>query len=120
FNIDQEQTTSFIGLPTPANALLILSLPLMLYYQSGAFDAIILNKWFLLGLTIFSTYILNARIPLFALKFKTWGFKENAIRYVFLILALILLVLLQYAGIPLIIILYILLSVWSNYAKAEA
>src|SRR5690606_27577972 len=84
FNIDEEQTTSFIGLPTPANALLILSLPLMLYFQPGSFDAVILNKWFLIGLTLFSTYILNARIPLFALKFKTWGFKENAIRYLFL------------------------------------
>src|SRR5690606_28865738 len=69
FNIDEEQTTSFIGLPTPANALLILSLPLMLYFQPGSFDAVILNKWFLIGLTLFSTYILNARIPLFALKF---------------------------------------------------
>ncbi|HLV63550.1 CDP-alcohol phosphatidyltransferase family protein [Galbibacter sp.] len=118
FNIDQQQTTSFIGLPTPANALLILSLPLMLYYQPGLFDSIILNQWFLIALTIFSTYILNAKIPLFALKFKTWRFKDNTIRYVFLILALLLLILLQYAAIPLIIILYILLSVWSNFAKA--
>src|SRR5699024_6498821 len=80
FNIDDQQTSSFVGLPTPANALLILSLPLMLYYQPGAFDALILNKWFLIALTLFSTYILNARIPLFALKFKTWGFQENALR----------------------------------------
>lgn len=117
FNIDDQQTSSFVGLPTPANALLILSLPLMLYYQPGAFDALILNKWFLIALTLFSTYILNARIPLFALKFKTWGFQENAIRYVFLLCSLLLLILLQYAGIPLIIILYILLSIWSNYSK---
>jgi len=117
FNIDDQQTSSFVGLPTPANALLILSLPLMLYYQPGAFDALILNKWFLIALTLFSTYILNARIPLFALKFKTWGFQENALRYVFLICSLLLLILLQYAGIPLIIILYILLSIWSNYSR---
>lgn len=115
FNIDEEQTTSFIGLPTPANALLILSLPLMLYYQPGAFDTIILNKWFLIILTLFSTYILNARIPLFALKFDSWNFKENAIRYVFLVMSLLLLVFLQYAGIPVIILLYIIMSVWSNY-----
>src|SRR5690606_7511054 len=119
FNIDEQQTTSFIGLPTPANALLILSLPLMLYFQPGSFDAVILNKWFLIGLTIFSTYILNARIPLFALKFKTWGFKENAIRYVFLMVALLLLILLQYAGIPLVIFLYILLSMGSNFKKTK-
>lgn len=119
FNIDEQQTTSFIGLPTPANALLILSLPLMLYFQPGSFDAVILNKWFLIGLTIFSTYILNARIPLFALKFKTWGFKENAIRYIFLMVALLLLILLQYAGIPLVIFLYILLSMGSNFKKTK-
>src|SRR5690606_8240692 len=115
FNIDDQQISSFVGLPTPANALLILSLPLMLYYQPGIFDAVILNKWFLIVLTLFSTYILNARIPLFALKFKSWGFQENALRYVFLICSLLLLILLQYAGIPLIILLYILLSMWSNY-----
>lgn len=118
FNIDEEQATSFIGLPTPANALFILSLPLILHFQESSFlDSLILNKWFLIVVTILSTYMLNARIALFALKFKSWGFKENSIRYVFLVIAALLLILLQFAAIPLIIVLYVLFSVVMSFQQ---
>ena len=100
-------------LPTPANAIFILSLPLILQYQFSEFaESIILNKWFLLALIPVSCYMLNAEIPLFALKFKTWDFKSNAVRYVFLGITLILLVALQFVAIPLIIIVYVLLSIF--------
>ncbi len=113
FNVDTRQTTSFIGLPTPANTLLILSLPLILAFQhSDLVVDVILNKWVLIGLTILSSILLNAEIPLFGLKFKTWGFKGNAIRYVFLIIAIVGLFLLHFLAIPLIILLYILMSVF--------
>ncbi|MFT4669002.1 MAG: CDP-diacylglycerol--serine O-phosphatidyltransferase [Flavobacteriaceae bacterium] len=113
FNVDTRQTTSFIGLPTPANALLILSLPLILHFQSSDWiEEIILNKWFLIGLTLVSSMLLNAELPLFGLKFKTWDFKSNAIRYLFLVFCAVLLVLLKFIAIPLIIVLYILLSVF--------
>ena len=60
FNIDEDQVSSFIGLPTPANALLILSLPLILLYQDNmVLNEIILNEWFLIGLTLLSAYLLN-------------------------------------------------------------
>ena len=116
FNVDTRQTTSFIGLPTPANALLILSLPLILHFQSSDWiEVIILNKWFLIGLTIVSSMLLNAELPLFGLKFKTWDFKSNAIRYVFLLVCAVLLVLLKFIAIPLIILIYILLSLlWKD------
>ena len=121
FNIDENQTESFIGLPTPANTLLILSLPLILSYQnSDILSEIILNPWFLIGLTVLSAYLLNAKIELFALKFKTWGFKENALRYIFIITSLVLLVTLQFLAVPLIILLYVLGSVvtkWEARAK---
>src|SRR5690606_18638780 len=91
FNIDERQTDSFIGLPTPANALLILSLPLILIFQPQPWVLdIILNEWFLVALTLFSAYMLNAEIPLFALKFKTWSFAENKLRYFFLLLCVLL------------------------------
>ncbi len=113
FNVDTRQTSGFIGLPTPANTLLILSLPLILQFQySEIVENIILNKWFLIGMTLLSCILLNAEISLFALKFKTWGFKNNALRYVFLILCVLLLVLLKFMAIPLIILLYILLSLF--------
>ncbi|SHI69104.1 CDP-alcohol phosphatidyltransferase family protein [Aquimarina spongiae] len=111
FNIDTRQTTSFIGLPTPANTLLIISLPLILKFQQQLWiSEIILNIWFLIGVTILSCYLLNAEIRLFSLKFKTWGLKENVTRYIFLILTIILIAVLQFVAIPLVILMYILLS----------
>ncbi|OAB75724.1 CDP-alcohol phosphatidyltransferase family protein [Cochleicola gelatinilyticus] len=113
FNVDTRQTSSFIGLPTPANTLLILSLPLILQFQhSDLIESILLNKWFLIGLTLISCILLNAELPLFALKFKTWDFKSNAIRYVFLLLCIVLIVVLKFIAIPVIILLYILLSLF--------
>ncbi|MFK7747254.1 MAG: phosphatidylcholine/phosphatidylserine synthase [Kordia sp.] len=111
FNIDENQTSSFIGLPTPANTLLIMSFPLILAYQvDPTIDAIILNKWFLLVITALSCYLLNANIPLFALKFKNWSFKDNMVKYIFIIASALLLVFLHFLAIPIIIILYVLIS----------
>ena len=111
FNLDEDQQTYFKGLPVPANTLLILSLPLILEYQnSDIINSIIINKWFLVVLTFLSCYLLNSNIKLFALKFKDWSFKNNGVRYVFLILSVVSLVILKFAAIPLIITLYILLS----------
>ena len=111
FNIDEDQQAYFKGLPTPANTLLIISLPLILEFQNNdAINAIILNKWFLIALTVLSCYLLNSSIKLFALKFKDWSFKNNAIRYIFILLCIVLLIVLQFAAIPLIILVYIILS----------
>lgn len=115
FNIDTEQQSYFKGLPTPANALLIISLPLIIEFQnSDIINAIILNKWFLVILTLVSCYILNADIKLFALKFKNYSFKDNALRYIFILLCMVLLIVLQFAAIPVIILLYIIMSVLDN------
>ena len=111
FNIDEDQQTYFKGLPTPANTLLIMSLPLIMEFQSNDFfNEIILNKWFLIVLTVVSCYLLNANIKLFALKFKGYSFKNNIVRYIFIILSVVLLIVLHFAAIPLIILLYIILS----------
>ncbi|MEN3322494.1 CDP-alcohol phosphatidyltransferase family protein [Mariniflexile soesokkakense] len=118
FNIDEDQQTYFKGLPTPANTLLIVSLPLILEFQNNdLINSIIVNKWFLIGLTALSCYMLNSSIKLFALKFKDWGFKANATRYIFIMLCIILLIVLQFAAIPLIILLYISMSVLDNVAS---
>jgi CDP-diacylglycerol--serine O-phosphatidyltransferase len=115
FNIDTRQTDSFIGLPTPANALFILSLPLVLKYSDSLYVLEILtNQWVLLAITLLSAYILNAEIPLFSLKIKKFNFRDNALQMVFLFLSLLLLVFFRYTGIPLVIIGYVLLSVVNN------
>lgn len=115
FNIDEDQQTYFKGLPTPANAIFILSLPLIIEFQNSAvLNAIILNKWFLIIVTLLSAFLLNSGIKLFALKFKNYSFKDNIIRYVFIILCFVLFVILKFAAIPVIILLYILMSVLDN------
>lgn len=114
FNIDTRQTDSFIGLPTPANALFIISLPLVKFSDSLVVFEILSNHWILLIISLFSAYILNAEIPLFSLKIKDFNLKKNALQIVFLALSVFLLIILEYSSIPLIIITYVLLSVINN------
>ncbi len=111
FNIASDQSDTFTGLATPANALLILSLPLIMEFQSNdLMNTVILNKWFLIIMTIVSCFLLNANIKLIALKFNNWTFKDNAARYMLIFLSAILLIIFKFAAIPLIILLYIVLS----------
>ena len=115
FNIDENQVSTFIGLPTPANALLILSLPLILLYHSNdLLNGIILNQWFLIGVTLLSAYLLNSKIELFALKFDNWNFKDNSQRYIFIIVSLVLLMTMKFLAVPAIITFYILSSLVGN------
>ena len=115
FNIDTRQTDSFIGLPTPANSLFIMSLPLVLKFSDSLLLLEILtNQYVLLVITLCSAYILNAEIPLFALKIKKFTVKDNVLQIVFLAISLVLLFLLQFAAIPVIIIFYVLLSIVNN------
>lgn len=120
FNIDEDQQSYFKGLPVPANTLLIISLPLIMEYQNNdVINAIILNKWFLIGLTLLSCYLLNSNIKLFALKFNDWSFRNNATRYIFIILSAVLIITLHFAAIPVIIVVYILLSLLDNLTSNE-
>lgn len=118
FNIDTRQSDSFIGVPTPANAILICSIPLIRYHQPYMGDYNLLpitsNHWFLAGITIVMSYLLVAELPLFALKFKNFSWTDNKIRYSFLIISLLLLILFQFIAIPFIIFLYIVLSIFNN------
>ncbi len=115
FNIDTRQTISFIGVPTPATALLICSLPLIAHFQPLFLNfniiSIIQNVWFLLGLTVIMSYLMVAELPLFAMKFKNFGWADNKLRYFFLLISVLLLLLLKFIAIPLIIFLYIILSI---------
>lgn len=116
FNIDTRQSDSFIGLPTPANAIFIASIPIL--FDSDSFNEIlqqiVLNLYFLIPLSLVSSFLLIAPLPLFALKFKNFSWTDNKIRYLFLLFSLVLLIVFKFVGIPLIIILYILLSIINN------
>ncbi len=111
FNIDNRQSDNFIGLPTPANTLLIISLPLIFQYQYSPFlEQVIFNHWFLIALTIVSSLLLNAEIKLFSLKFKSWDFNANQVRYIFLALSIAAIIAIKFIAIPFIIIIYIVVS----------
>ena len=111
FNIIVDQKNYFTGLPTPANALLILSFPMILEYQNNeAFNFIILNPWFLLAFTLTSTVLLNSPVKFITLKFQTWKISDNLEKYIFLILSLVFLIIFKFFGIYLIIFSYVLLS----------
>ncbi len=114
FNVDKRQSESFIGLPTPANALLIISLPLIVQYDHFHLAGLILNPYFLAITCIVLSYLLIAEIPLFALKFKSFAWKKNAIQYIFLGVSAALLLIFEFAAIPLMIFLYLFLSLINN------
>jgi len=121
FNVDTRQTDSFIGLPTPANALLILSLPLIITSTESDIAILLLtNPYVLMGLSLLSVILLNAEIPLFSLKVKGFSFEKNKVQLVFLVLSLILLGFLKITAIPLVILFYVLLSLISNRFVAKA
>lgn len=120
FNIDERQSDSFIGVPTPAMSLFVIALPLIgIYTEHQFFIDLIRNSYFLIGVTVLFSYLMNAEIPLFALKFKTFGFAENALKYVFIAISIITLLLLKFIAIPVIILLYVLLSVFRNLTKTS-
>jgi CDP-diacylglycerol---serine O-phosphatidyltransferase len=113
FNIDTRQSDSFIGVPTPANAIVVASFPLILDFNPE-YAQIIQNQYFLIGYTLIMSYLLISEIPLFALKFKSFAWGNNQIKYIFLIVSVLLLVVFKFVGIPLVILLYLILSVVNN------
>lgn len=118
FNIDTRQSDFFIGLPTPAMSLFVISLPLILEYSDIEIaHQLISNNYFLIAITLLLTYLMNAEIPLFSLKFKEYSVKKNLVKYLFLLASLLMIIFLQYISIPLIIVLYVVLSIFNNYGK---
>lgn len=116
FNIDTTQTDSFKGLNTPANTLFISSLPLI----SGDVGPWLYEVPVLLVITIILSLLLVSRIEFFAFKFRNFSWGDNQIRYIFLIVAFALLVGLQFVAIPLVILLYIVLSLFNNARTIRA
>jgi len=116
FNVDTRQKDKFIGLPTPASALLISALPLG---TLAWFQALTTSPAFLIVLTLVVAYLLVANIELLAFKFKNYSWAENKLKYVFMATSIILFVLLRSVAIPIVTLLYILLSVIVS-TKSEA
>lgn len=111
FNIDERQTTSFIGVPTPANALFLTALP----FLPESLAAFVLQPTVLIIICLVFSLLLVAELELFALKFKNFAWQGNEIRFTFLLVAVLVVVVLQKASLPFIILLYILVSLLQRW-----
>ena len=127
FNIDDRQTTSFIGVPTPANALFWISIPLIFWQVENDIHIIsvefllpLFNSFYVLiaAILIFS-FLLIAEIPLLALKFKDLSWKENKFRFLLIGISTLLIVAFLFAAIPFILLLYLILSIIQNNLQAK-
>ena len=100
FNIDERQSDQFIGLPTPANALLIASFPMIITENNLFFVNYILNPYFLFIFSLGMGILLVAEIPLMSLKFKSLKLSENIPQYILIFSSLILLLFLNFPQVP--------------------
>ena len=126
FNLDTRQSDAFIGLPTPAMTLFFAVIPLLMLegiIGQGAmevkFTNIIANPYFLVFSSILMSVLMVSEIPLFSLKFKDFKIKGNEIRYLFLTISILLFATLFFWSLPIIIILYIILSLINNAVKRK-
>ena len=116
FNLDERQTTSFIGLPTPANALFWGSLLLGLDSQMQAVNW---APFALIALMLLNCWLLVSELPMFALKFKHWGWKGNEVKYIFVLSCIPLLVIFKVLAFAIIIAWYVVLSAYVNATKKQ-
>jgi len=116
FNVDERQSESFIGLAVPANALFFVSIYIIsISVTNNLVLGVLANKIFLSILSILFSLLLVAEFPMFSLKVKNLSWSGNKIRYIFIVLSAILLILLHTIAVPAIILLYILLSAINNW-----
>jgi CDP-diacylglycerol---serine O-phosphatidyltransferase len=116
FNLDPSQSTTFKGLPTPANALAVITMVLAVNFSESEFlQAFVNSPAWLIAYTFILSLLMVSRIPLFSLKMNNFGWKGNEGRYLLVIFLLVALLLLGMTALPLVIPLYILASVVQFY-----
>lgn len=111
FNLDNSQQYSFKGVPTPAVGLLIASFPLIYWYsENQSVKDLLFNSWLLYAVILLLSWLMVSNIPLMSMKLKSKGVGENLPRIILIVLAVILVILLKWLAVPLIFVLYIVLS----------
>lgn len=111
FNLDDSQAYGFKGVPIPAVGLMVASLPLIYWNNHSQLIAdILFNKWFLYGLIIFLSWLMVSNLPMMALKFKDFTVKNNLTKFILLAVAVIAALFLQWMAVPVVFIMYIILS----------
>ncbi|MFT3701424.1 MAG: CDP-diacylglycerol--serine O-phosphatidyltransferase [Agriterribacter sp.] len=110
FNIDDRQTYSFIGVPTPAVGLVVASFPLIFWSSTASITDLFLNKWIWYAVIFILSFLMVSNIPIISMKFKDYTVKNNIPKLILAGVGIILVILFKWAAIPLIFIAYILLS----------
>ncbi len=110
FNLDAEQQTSFKGVPVPAVGILIASFPLIMHFQTFNLQFIFINKWLLYVIILLLSYLMISKLPLMSMKAKELSVKNNLARYILLVLGIVAAIILKWLAIPVIFILYVILS----------
>ncbi len=117
FNLDENQSKSFSGLPTPAMCLFIISLPMIqIYSQNETILDLLKSNYFLIGVTLALSLLMNIPLKVMALKFSNFSIRENLLKYLLILSSVVLLIWMRYTAVPIIITLYIGLSL---FAKTE-
>src|SRR5690606_10156036 len=106
FNVDERQTSEFIGLNTPMNAFFIMSLP----FIGAAHPTWLYQPWVLLVIVALVSFLLISEIRLFSMKLSSLAWRENKFKYVFLFISVVLLITLHFSALPLILLFYFILS----------
>ncbi|MEC3881166.1 CDP-diacylglycerol--serine O-phosphatidyltransferase [Parapedobacter sp. 10938] len=106
FNIDDRQSTDFIGLNTPMNAFYVVSLP----FIAATYGTIIYHPAFLIGSILVTSLLLVSNVRLFSLKINSFSWRENGWKFTFLLISAVLVVVLKFAAAPLVLALYFLFS----------
>lgn len=114
FNLDERQTSSFIGFPTPANAILWA---FGIAGWQALFPEALLSAPILAAVCLLCSYLLVSPLPMFSLKFKNLKLKDNFIRYIFLAGCIALIICFKIFGLALCIVWYILLCIVSLFGK---
>lgn len=111
FNLDTSQSFSFKGMPVPAVGIFVASLPLIYWNENVQWiNDLLLNKWFLYALILLLSWLMVSTLPLMALKFKDFSFKNNISKYLLAIIVIIAIIFLKWLAIPLIVLAYVVLS----------
>jgi CDP-diacylglycerol--serine O-phosphatidyltransferase len=121
FNIDINQSSNFVGIPTPANALFFISFPLIIKYHDNSFFADLLDQTiFLVCTTVVMSLFMVSKINLFSFKLKSLNWKKNIQQYTFILISIILLLSLGFVAVPIIILLYPVISLLKKQNEIQS
>ncbi|SHF92964.1 CDP-diacylglycerol---serine O-phosphatidyltransferase [Cnuella takakiae] len=118
FNIATNQSTSFIGVPSPAAGLFVASFPLIIWFDKFGIQQLFINQWFLYAVILVLAYLMTCNRRFMALKFSDFSFQNNLLKYILLAVSLVALVILKWLAVPVIFVLYLVISFFSKEEKA--